>query len=160
MTVSLNGIAHVYITVQDFAACRPFYRALLPFLEMECLIDTEVLYYCVGSRTGVAIRAAAADHEDTRFDPYRAGLHHLCFRARSREDVDTIEAFVREQGALIVHPAREDDWAPGYYSLLFEDPGGTRLEVNHVPGKGNLDAGIELPLPAERQRRLSDPEDR
>ena len=28
--------------------------------------------------------------------------------------------------------------APGYYSVLFEDPDGIRLEVNHVPGKGLL----------------------
>ena len=33
---------------------------------------------------------------------------------------------------------REDRWAPGYYSLLFEDPDGIRLELNHVPGKGLL----------------------
>jgi len=33
---------------------------------------------------------------------------------------------------------REDQWAPGYYSLLFEDPDGIRLELNHVPGKGLL----------------------
>ena len=26
-------------------------------------------------------------------------------------------------------------WAPGYYSLLYEDPDGIRLELNHVPGK-------------------------
>ena len=26
----------------------------------------------------------------------------------------------------------------GYYSVLFEDPDGIRLEVNHVPGKGLL----------------------
>lgn len=32
----------------------------------------------------------------------------------------------------------EGGWAPGYYSVLFEDPIGTRLEVNHVPGKGVL----------------------
>jgi hypothetical protein len=31
---------------------------------------------------------------------------------------------------------REDGWAPGYYSLLFEDPDGIRLELTHVPGKG------------------------
>jgi hypothetical protein len=30
---------------------------------------------------------------------------------------------------------------------LFEDPDGIRLEVNHVPGKGNLDPSITLPLP-------------
>ena len=26
--------------------------------------------------------------------------------------------------------------APGYYSILFEDPDGVRLELNFVPGKG------------------------
>lgn len=157
MTVQLNGIAHIYITVQDFAACRPFYAALLPFLDMQCLIDTDVLYYCVGSRTGIAIRAASAEHADTPFDQYRAGLHHICLRARSAEDVDAVTAFAREHGARIVHEPREDDWAPGYYSVLFEDPGGTRIEVNFVPGKGNLASEVELPLPAERQARLSKP---
>jgi hypothetical protein len=29
----------------------------------------------------------------------------------------------------------------GYYSVLFEDPDGIRLEVNHVPGKGLLAPG-------------------
>ena len=32
----------------------------------------------------------------------------------------------------------EDGFAPGYYSVLFEDPDGIRLEINHVPGKGLL----------------------
>ena len=41
-------------------------------------------------------------------------------------------------GATIVRAPREDQWAPGYYSLLFEDPDGIRLELNHVPGKGLL----------------------
>ena len=55
----------------------------------------------------------------------------------------------------MIHPPVEDDWAAGYYSVLFEDPGGIRLEVNYVPGKGNLDPSVELPLPEEAQRRLS-----
>ena len=41
-------------------------------------------------------------------------------------------------GAKIIRAPREDQWAPGYYSLLFEDPDGIRLELNHVPGKGLL----------------------
>jgi hypothetical protein len=28
--------------------------------------------------------------------------------------------------------------APGYYSILFEDPDGIRIEVNYVPGKGHF----------------------
>jgi hypothetical protein len=38
----------------------------------------------------------------------------------------------------IVHPPEDGPWAPGYYSVLFEDPDGIRLEVNFVPGKGLL----------------------
>jgi hypothetical protein len=37
-----------------------------------------------------------------------------------------------------VHPPEDGPWAPGYYSVLFEDPDGIRLEMNHVPGKGLL----------------------
>ena len=154
MTVAINGIAHLYITVQDFDAALPFYRQLLAFLEMRCLVDTRELYYCVGGRTGVGIRRARLPEP---FDQYRAGLHHVCFRARSREDVDAIAAQVVPFGGRIVNSPREDDWAPGYYSVLFEDPCGTRLEVNFVPGKGNFAADVKLPLAEQTQQRLSEP---
>jgi len=70
----------------------------------------------------------------------RVGLHHVCFRARTRDDVHAVHAFLVERGATIVHPPEEGPWAPGYFSVLFEDPDGIRLEVNHVPGKGLLDS--------------------
>ena len=155
--MQLNGIAHVFLTVQDFDACLPFYEKLLEFFEMKCLVKTDQLYYCVGSRTGEAIRAASLKHKDISFDQYRTGLHHLCLRARSREDVDAIYDFVVKLNAKIVHAPKESDWAPGYYSLLFEDPGGIRLEVNYIPGKGNFDPAIELPLSQEIQERVSRP---
>jgi catechol 2,3-dioxygenase-like lactoylglutathione lyase family enzyme len=157
MSIEINGIAHLYITVQDFARCRPFYGALLPYLGMVCLVDTEQLYYCIGGRTGVGIRAASTTHRDTTFDQLRAGLHHVCFRARSRTDVDAVAEFVAAHGATMVHPPRDDEWAPGYYSVLFEDPCGTRLEVNFVPGKGHLAAEAKPPLGDEVQKRLSEP---
>jgi hypothetical protein len=103
---------------------------------MVCLVDTDELYYCIGGRTGIGIRAASAEHGGTPFDQYRAGLHHLCLRARSTADVDAVARFVAEAGGTLVHPPQVDAWAPGYYSVLFEDPCGTRLEVNYVPGKG------------------------
>ena len=48
--------------------------------------------------------------------------------------------FMTKIGAHIVHAPQQDGFAPGYYSVLFEDPDGTRLEINHVPGKGLLAA--------------------
>jgi catechol 2,3-dioxygenase-like lactoylglutathione lyase family enzyme len=154
MTVAINGIAHVYLTVADFDRALPFYRRLLALFDMRCLVDTDDLYYCVGARTGVGIRRALRPDP---FDQYRAGLHHLCFRARSREDVDAVAKAVAEYGGTIVHPPQEDGWAPGYYSVLFEDPCGTRLEVNYVPGKGNLAESVNLPLAEDAQSRLSEP---
>jgi catechol 2,3-dioxygenase-like lactoylglutathione lyase family enzyme len=136
--MEINGIAHVFLTVSNFPACRPFYEKLLVFLGLTPVIQADEMLYCVGGRTAVGIVSAEARYRDERFAQLRVGLHHVCFRARSREDVDLVHAFLVEQGAKIVHEPEEGVWAPGYYSVLFEDPDGIRLEVNFVPGKGLL----------------------
>lgn len=146
MTVELNGIAHIQLSVRDPERCIPFWERLCHFLEMKTLIKGEGIVYCIGSRTGILVRGAPADRRDARFDQEHPGLHHFCFRARRREDVDAIHRFlVDELGARIVRaPEESPQFAPGYYSLLFEDPDGIRVEVNHVPGKGHLGTGGRL----------------
>jgi catechol 2,3-dioxygenase-like lactoylglutathione lyase family enzyme len=136
--MEINGVAHTFITAGDFAAARAFYSRLLPFLGLTCVADTGVTYYCVGGRTGFGIQAPRANHAGERFKQGAVGLHHICFRARSRGDVDEAHAFLAEIGARIVHAPQDDGYAPGYYSVLFEDPDGVRLEINHVPGRGLL----------------------
>ncbi len=136
--MEVNGVAHIFLTASNFARSREFYRKLLPFLGMKPVIDTESTFYCVGGRTALGISAPAPEYEGASFEQKRVGLHHLCFRAREREDVDELFRFVTSLGAKIIRAPREDQWAPGYYSLLFEDPDGIRLELNHVPGKGLL----------------------
>jgi catechol 2,3-dioxygenase-like lactoylglutathione lyase family enzyme len=156
MTVEMNGIAHIQLTVNDPEACLPFWERLGHFLGMRTLIRNNQVVYCIGSRTGILVRAAPAGRDGGAFDPWRAGLHHFCFRARSREDVDAVHRFlVDELAARIVHPPEEgDEFAPGYYSVLFEDPDGIRVEVNHVPGRGHLGPGGRLgpdgPGPSDR----------
>ena len=78
------------------------------------------------------------EFQEEQFQQYSVGLDHLCFRARSREDVDGAEKLVISLGAKIVRGPEVRDWAPGYYYVLFEDPDGIRLEVNFVPGTGLL----------------------
>lgn len=146
MSVEVNGIAHIQLTVNDPERCLPFWERLCHFLEMKTLIKGEGVLYCIGSRTGILIREAPAANRSIPFDQDRAGLHHFCFRARQREDVDAIHRFlVDELHARIVHPPEDaPHFAPGYYSVLFEDPDGIRVEVNHVPGKGHLGGGGRL----------------
>ena len=136
--MEINGIAHVMLTVSDFDACRPFYAKLLGFLGLRPVVDFDGMLYCVGGRTAVGIVKADDAQRRERFVQLRVGLHHVCFRARERADVDAIHDFLVGLGAKIVHPPEQGVWAPGYYSVLFEDPDGIRLEVNHVPGKGLL----------------------
>lgn len=136
--MEINGIAHTFVTVGDFDRARTFYSTLLPFLGLQTVMDIPGTYYCVGGRTGFAIREATEATPGDRFDQNRVGLHHICFRARAREDVDEAFELVKELGAKIVHGPEEAMWAPGYYSILFEDPDGIRLEINFVPGKGLL----------------------
>ncbi len=136
--MEINGIAHVMLTVSDFAACKPFYAQLLSFLGLTPVLDMEGYLYCVGGRTAVGIVQGDESHRGERFAQQRVGLHHVCFRARERADVDAAHALLESIGATIVHPPEDGPWAPGYYSVLFEDPDGIRLEINHVPGKGLL----------------------
>jgi catechol 2,3-dioxygenase-like lactoylglutathione lyase family enzyme len=145
--MEINGVAHVYLTVADFVASRAFYRQLLPFLGLTEVVDRPDRYYCVGGRTGVGI-VPGARAQGQRFDQNRVGLHHLCFRARERAHVDDLHTFLVGLGAAIVHPPREENWAPGYYSVLFEDPDGVRLELNHVPGAGLLAPSLRAPATA------------
>lgn len=139
--MEINGIAHIFITAADFERSREFYRKLLPFLGLKEVADAVSTYYCVGGRTGFGINAAPPGHEGERFDQGRVGLHHVCFRVRERAEVDEAHAFLKDIGAKIVHAPQQDGFAPGYYSVLFEDPDGIRLEINHVPGRGVFDAG-------------------
>lgn len=140
MTIEVNGIAHIQLTVSNPSACLPFWEKLCHFLEMKTLVKGKDVIYCIGSRTGILVKAATEKNRQEVFNQDRSGLHHFCFRARQKEDVDAIYEYIsNELEAKIIHgPEDGSHFAPGYYSILFEDPDGIRVEVNYVPGKGHF----------------------
>ncbi len=128
MSIEINGVAHVMLTVANIEKCRPFYPEILTFMGLKPVIDSDSYLYCVGGRTAVGIQPASDEYQGQPFA-----------QTRSREDVDVFYQLLLRLEATIVHAPEEGPWAPGYYSVLFEDPDGIRLEMNHVPGKGLLD---------------------
>ncbi len=135
--LDINGVAHVVFRVNRIEQCIAFYDQLMPFLGLQAIDPrSEDFVYYVGGRTALAIRRADPQHLDAAYADTAPGIDHLCFRARRREDVDALYAFLQELGADIVRAPEEGPWAPGYYSLSFRDPEGIRLELNHVPGAG------------------------
>ncbi len=138
--MQLNGIAHIQLSVKDVATSRQFYQPLLNFFDMKIIADVaDKVFYAVGSRTGILITPSSETDVQDRFQQGRIGLHHFCLRAREKSDIDDIGAFISTlPSATIIHGPQEDKFAPGYYSVLFEDPDGIRIEVNYVPGLGHL----------------------
>ena len=145
--IDVNGIAHIQLTVRDVGASRDFYHRLLhETFGMRIQYDAPDVFYCIGGRTGVVIRSSPAEHRDTPFDQGRIGLHHFCFRLRSRDDVNALHVSMRDFGAKIIRDPQEGPWAPGYYSCLFEDPDGIRIEGVFIPGSGNFERIKDKPL--------------
>lgn len=140
--MEINGIAHIHINVNNLKECMPFYEKILGFMGMVPVVKSKWGIYMIGGKTAVCVTRSTPEHRDAKFEQRRIGLHHVCFRAKNRENVEEMHEFLKKEKVKIVHPPEEGPWAPGYYSLLFEDPDGIRLEVNHVPLKGLLGSTI------------------
>lgn len=139
--ININGMAHVILTVSQFDVARDFYCKLLPYFGMKLIHNGPDFCYHVGARTAIGIRKCDQEFDGERFQQYRVGLHHLCLRSRTREDVDKTARLITKLGAKIIRGPEQREWAPGYYYVLFEDPDGIRIEVNHIPGTGLLKEG-------------------
>ena len=107
--IEISGMAHVILTVSQWDRARDFYGKLCPFLGMTKVFDGNNFLYHVGGRTALGIQRCAEEFESERFQQNSIGLHHLCFRARSRQDVEAAADFVRGLGSLIDRGPMEGD---------------------------------------------------
>jgi glyoxylase I family protein len=129
------GIHHVDLVVSSLDRSLPFYRELLEPLGYTRLGEVvgergETIWYLGGAGVALGLREATTPGD---FDRYRLGLHHVAFRAPSREVVEERHHWLVERGAEIESPPREYDYIPGYYAVFFYDPDGLKLEIVHVP---------------------------
>jgi catechol 2,3-dioxygenase-like lactoylglutathione lyase family enzyme len=116
---------HVSIGVRDLARARRFYDAALGALGYRCLsADAASLGYGAEAANLWVLRVDRPVPEDAG-----SGLH-LCFRARSRNDVDRFHADAlatggKDNGA----PGLRPDYGAEYYAAFVVDPEGYRLEA-------------------------------
>jgi catechol 2,3-dioxygenase-like lactoylglutathione lyase family enzyme len=133
-------IDHIQITVGNMAVAVEFYDKLMPLLgfspekRSSALVDAHELHVVEYShpRLTFAISSPRAALRNDVVHRRRPGsLHHLAFRARSRDEVDRLHPEVAAIGAVIVAPPREyPEYTPaGYYALYFKDLEGIKYEV-------------------------------
>jgi catechol 2,3-dioxygenase-like lactoylglutathione lyase family enzyme len=107
---------HVDVHASDYPASVRFYETVLAPLGIPRIAETEE-WTCF-TNLNVVDRT-----------PQTRDLH-LCFRARSREEVDSfhaagVEAGFRSNGS----PGYRDNYGPGYYAAYILDPDGNNVEA-------------------------------
>lgn len=133
-------IDHIQITVGDMSIAEPFYDKLMPLLGFDirkkggAVIAEHEFHVVEYSHPLLAFaitspRGAFVGEAVHRRKP--GALHHMAFRAASRDEVDRLYAELIEIGAVIVTPPREypEYTPPGYYAVFFKDPEGIKYEI-------------------------------
>ena len=144
MSVSRGGFHHVDLNVSDLAASKAVYGPLLEFLGYVMVKDEPGGCEWDLRREGEADGGSGASLGLKQSPPgeaayphrrYAPGLHHLAWRARSREEVDRLHALLAERGITVLDPPAEyPEYSGDYYAAFFEDPDGIKLEIVHAPG--------------------------
>jgi catechol 2,3-dioxygenase-like lactoylglutathione lyase family enzyme len=116
---------HLSIQCADPVASRDFYERVLAPIGGKTIMDfgdvfglgVEFPCFWLGP-----VGDAGAPHTDV----------HICFRARSREQVDAFVEAARTEGAEVLHEPRVwPEYHPGYYGGFVRDPDGNNVEAVH-----------------------------
>ena len=133
-------IDHLDLTVRDPAASRAFYAAVLGFFgyrlaaEHDRGFDWDLRDADGTLVSSIGVMRATGDGLSRWHDRYSPGLHHVAWRAESREDVARLHALLIEMGAEILDPPADyPQYAPGYHAVFFADPDGLKLEFVYQP---------------------------
>lgn len=132
-------IDHIQITVHDIKIAEAFYDQFLPILgfdvsnKVSAFIkehDFHVIEY-THPRLAFAIsspRQAFMHDEVHRRKP--GALHHLAFRASSRQEVDSAFHALLKMGAKIVsEPRIYKEYSVNYYAVYFKDMENIKYEI-------------------------------
>lgn len=125
------GLDHIYIAVSDLQRSELFYdraMAALGFRKNAFMLggDPHVQYF--NRYFGYVLRPARTR---TGHDNYAPGLHHLCLRVNSIDDVIDAAKALQDAG-VDAQPAKHfPEYAPDYWATFFLDPDGLRLELTN-----------------------------
>ena len=130
------GITHIYIAVSNLEASEKFYDVVmrvLGFRKNRFQLDGEEHIQYYNRHFGYVLRPARTIH---LHNPYAPGLHHLCLRVETVEEVNEAARRLIEQHILASEPKRYPEYAPDYCAVFLADPDGVRLEITNYVRSG------------------------
>lgn len=148
-----GSLSHIDISVGYPEKSIPFYTALLEALgyrrwQVESPDwsgpDPRRATWSLGTDSiqfGIEVRPAREDSRDRRYDRYEPGPHHIAFHADSPETVRRVHEAMLKASADVLDPPHDYSdhpaYSKGYYAAFYADPDGVKLEVVHIPPRGN-----------------------
>lgn len=125
------GIDHLYVAVSDMARSERFYdvvMTVLGFRKNAFQLGGEAHVHYYNRHFGYVLRPARASGPH---NPYAPGLHHVCLRVESEDDVTEVARRLKELGVSVTEPKRYPEYAPNYFAVFLTDPDGVRLEITN-----------------------------
>jgi catechol 2,3-dioxygenase-like lactoylglutathione lyase family enzyme len=132
-------IDHIQITVKDLDKAEPFYDKFLPILGFDLgrkskgrvvKHDFEVIEYFHPLLIFGINSPREAFKEEIVHRRKPGALHHLAFKAESKEEVDRLSLLIKEIDAHIVEgPQFFPQHGEHYYAVFFKDPDGIKYEI-------------------------------
>ena len=132
-------IDHIQITVKVMSMAVPFYDKFLSLIgfdvtkKVSALIEEQDFYVVEYTHPLLSFaitspRKAFINDTVNRRKP--GALHHLAFKATSRNEVDRLYVDLKKIGAQIVtQPKLYTEYSPDYYAVFFKDPDGIKYEI-------------------------------
>ncbi len=132
LPVDVLGLEHIYLTVSSLAVSEAFYDTLLVevlgFRKSQFTLGDEPHINYTNRHFGLVLRPARSA---TPHDNYAPGLHHLCLRVATEDDVRRARAALNERGIEASPVQCYAQYAEDYYATFLNDPDGIRLELSN-----------------------------
>jgi catechol 2,3-dioxygenase-like lactoylglutathione lyase family enzyme len=121
---------HVELYVSSLEASKRFWGGFLGQLGYEVSQQwAQGVSYLLGD-TYIVLVQTEAPYLEPAYHRKRVGLNHLSFHAESREQVDAMTTWVRENGYRVLYDNKHPyAGGEGYYALFCEDPDRVKVEI-------------------------------
>ncbi len=132
-------IDHIQITVKDIKTAEKFYDKFLPVIgfdikrKVSAFIeehDFHVIEYTHDALAFAITSPREAFNNDTINRRKPGSLHHLAFKANSREEVDNAyNELVKIGATIVIEPQLHTEYGPNYYAVYFKDTENIKYEI-------------------------------
>ena len=132
-------IDHIQITVKDLKVAEDFYDNFLPILGFD--IKNKVKAFIEGHDFHVieythdllafAITSPREAFKNDSINRRKPGaLHHLAFKAKTREEVDdAFQKLLKIEATIVSAPQIRTEYSENYYAVYFKDNENIKYEI-------------------------------